>query len=160
QLVRRLGTERLDSSGGPADHQGIDLRFAAQPEVQPRIARRFEAAVAANFRLLRQRAGLQLHARAEAIPVRFASNQLHFNPVTTGSLVAKQHWRSIKSRYDQIFGTAIQEVSRRRAAGDVLALKAGSRAHSNLFKLAVCEIAEQQWALSVSDAERLLIDLR
>ena len=80
----------FNSAGGPADLNTFRLVRVSQPEVDPHIILREEAASAADFIHLRHRPGNGLYPRSDSLTVRLAE-QLQSEPmVLVAAVIAKK----------------------------------------------------------------------
>lgn len=91
--------------------------------MQPRIAGRFEAGVGAGFNGLGQAARLELDPSPKAVPIGTCPDELDADPVPTLRIIAQEQGRTVEDREQEVFGAAVEEVSRRGPSSRVAARK-------------------------------------
>src|SRR5690242_8173426 len=91
--VRRNSAYAVHGAAGPSYRNPVHARGGAKAEVQAEVALREVTASAPHFVDLPQAAGFQLHARADAIAIRFGPDELDADPVVGRGRIRHQQRR-------------------------------------------------------------------
>ena len=159
-LVGGLPSNGVNLAGRPVHYDGVDPRRRSQPEMQPRIARRLEAAVGANFLGLDQISGFQFDSSPESIPVRPGADGFDAQPVSGCGLdVSQQRRRTVENGHGQVQVPVVQKISHSCSPTHPRLGQRRTRLKADLLEPSVPQVAEQEWAFRVGDAESVTVDL-